>query len=368
MVFLAAALVIGLTYLVALVTQPVTGWDGVAMWLYKAKLFFTQHAVGLAASPIEVSRHPDYPPLYPLMVDTIYTIVGRTDDFLGKGVNFIFLTTATASCLALTGSLFGRRMAVIFTFLLVAMPLFWTYLLIGTYMGYPDYALGVLMMISLIHLYRFEVRHESAAAVFALVFAGMAALTKNEGPVFLVIVAAILVVIWLLARPRLWPSPSTAVRLAAGIGLALSPVLLWQLHVKTNGYTSDLLTARNWGALLPALPRRASTIAQYARAIFSFGNDSPWLLGSYLMSALLLLTNRFAAGFTVFLAVSLQAASYFLTYLLSPHDLMWHLSTSFDRLVIQLGPPLVLLLAVQSAPHLGLRGDQQPDAAGGGTR
>jgi hypothetical protein len=362
MVFVAGALMIGLTYLVALVTQPVTGWDGIAMWLYKAKLFFTQHAIGFAASPIELSRHLDYPPLYSLMVDTIYTIVGRTDDMMGKGVNFLFLTTAAASCLALTGSLLGRRMAVIFTLLLVAMPLFWSYLLIATYMGYADYALGVLMMISLIHLYRVEQGHGWEAAGLALVFAAMAGLTKNEGLVFLMIIVAILAVIWLRARPRQRPSPSTTVRLAAGVGLVLIPLLLWQLYVKLNGFTSDLLAARNWGALLSALPGRASTIGQYARQIFSFYNDSPWLLGSYVMSALLLLTNRFAGGLAVFLAVSLQAASYFLTYLLSPHNLTWHLTTSFDRLVIQLGPSLVVLLAVQFAPRLAPAADQQRPA------
>src|SRR5207253_27738 len=58
-------------YLLNLLAQPLVGWDAIAMWLVKAKVFFDSGSVDLAnlpPRPISATRHPDYPPLFSLMV------------------------------------------------------------------------------------------------------------------------------------------------------------------------------------------------------------------------------------------------------------------------------------------------------------
>src|ERR1700737_3716237 len=62
-----AGLVIALTYLLNLVTQPLTGIDAVAAWMYKAKLYYAQNAVDLRPAAGDVRRNRAYPPLFSLM-------------------------------------------------------------------------------------------------------------------------------------------------------------------------------------------------------------------------------------------------------------------------------------------------------------
>lgn len=351
---MVAAILIAATYLLALVTQPVTAWDGIAMWLYKAKLFYAQHAVDL--SPIrgsaDMPRHLDYPPLFPLMIDTVYVLFGRVDDVVGKGVNFLYLVAAVGTCTTAVTSYAGRRLAIVSAFLLVAMPLFSVALLFSTYMGYADYAVAVCMMISLIFLHRAELRDGVGSVTLAVVFATIAALTKNEGLVFLLIV---LVLVALRARPARrrseWVNRGRLQQLALAAAVLL-PLVAWQGYVRSIGVHSDLLAARNWHQLLPALPSRALTIFRFARHTFSFHNDYPWLLASYLFSGIFFVMGRFRAGRDIFLAVTAQGIGYFVVYLLTPLDLTYHLNTSFDRLIIQLGPSLVILFALVAGPHL----------------
>jgi hypothetical protein len=354
-VLIVAGLAIAGVYLLALVTQPITGSDAIAMWLFKAKVFFDHQAVDLssiASLPTGPTRHLDYPPLFPLMVATIYTLIGHVDDILGKAVNFLFLVTAVATVLSLIATTLNRRLAIVWAFLLVAIPLFNSSLLDSRAMGYADYALGILIMMSLAHLYRVERGDGLAHAGLALLFAGLAALTKNEGLVFLLVVTVLLAVLVIPRLRKETPSAASVRRLFGLLALAVVPVVVWQALIRSLGIQSDLLTARNWHLLIPALPGRAWTILRFVRESSSFRSDYPWLAMSYLLSAVLLAINRVRAGTAVFLAVSAQIASYFLVYLLTPYDLNWHLATTFDRLVTQIAPSLIVLLGLLAGPWL----------------
>ncbi len=57
---------------------------------------------------------------------------------------------------------------------------------------------------------------------------------------------------------------------------------------------------------------------------------------------------------TVVLTVLITALSYYVVYLITPHDLGWHLKTSADRLFMHLWPSWVLLvfLVIRSPPQL----------------
>jgi hypothetical protein len=354
-VLIVAGVAIAGVYLLALVTQPITGSDAIAMWLFKAKFFFDHQAIDLssmASLPPGPTRHLDYPPLFPLMVATVYALIGHVDDILGKGVNFLFLVTGVATVLSLMAATLNRRLVIMFAFVLVAIPLFNGSLLDSRAMGYADYALGILIMISLAHLYRVERGDDLAHAALALLFAGLAALTKNEGLVFLLVVTVLLAVLVIPRLPQQTPSGGTIRRLLGVLALALVPVVVWQALIRSLGFQSDLLAARNWHVLIPALPGRAWTILRFVRESSSVRNDYPWLAISYVLSAVMLAINRFKAGTAVFLAVSAQIASYFLVYLFTPYDLNWHLATSFDRLVTQIAPSLIVLLGLAAQPWL----------------
>lgn len=353
LILVVLGILIMLTYLLSLLTKPLWAWDAIAVWLFKAKLFYGQQAVDLQAISQDVTRNLEYPPLLPLMTASLYTLIGQANDLLGKAVTFIFVPVAAAGCLTALSRWFNRQLAITFTFVLVALPLFAPVLIGGAYMGYADYPLGVCMMLSLIHFYEGETSRQPMSYAFAVVFAAMAALIKNEGLVFLAIVLALLVVHLVitgrLTRParRDWP-------ILAPLLLAIGPVVAWRVYVHSAGLTYGTLGQIDVAQDLPLLPDRAAVILQYLGSLWSFHTDYPWLFVSFLLSGVLLAANRFRAGTLQYAAVGLQAVSYFVFYLFTPLDLNWHLATSVDRLVIQLAPSIVLILAIALRPHLAI--------------
>jgi hypothetical protein len=50
------------------------------------------------------------------------------------------------------------------------------------------------------------------------------------------------------------------------------------------------------------------------------------------------------AQLSTLLLLGLMLGSYFAIYVISPHDLHWHLSRSFDRLLLQLWPTLTFAI------------------------
>ena len=350
-----AALVIALTYLLNLVTQPLTGIDAVAAWMYKAKLYYAQNAVDLRPVAGDVRRNLDYPPLFSLMVSTLYVLMGRVDDIFGKSVNFLFFIVGTASFIALVRSVLSRVLTALFAFLFVAMPIFGLALLYSPYMGWADYPFGIWMLVSLIFLFDGMRTDDSMSLLFAVIAAAMAALTKNEGLSFLAIV--LLLVGYRLARKgaatRAVP-PLDARLLATGL-LALAPVILWQLYLRVEGFDHAVLSHRNWGQLLPALPGRALQILRGTRQLVYERLDYPWIGASFVLASLLLLVRRPPFSAWVYTAVVAQVAAYSVAYLVTPYDLDWIILTTFGRLLLQLAPSILLLLAITlgQAPAAG---------------
>ncbi|HVS05246.1 MAG TPA: hypothetical protein VHK65_03665 [Candidatus Dormibacteraeota bacterium] len=347
LVLAVTGMVFALTYLLNLVTQPVTGIDAIAMWLYKAKLYYAQNAVDLRpVAPDDVYRNLDYPPLFSLMVSTLYVLMGRVDDIFGKSVNFLFFVVGTASFLALVRSLMSRVLTVLFGFLLVAMPIFSFALFSSHYMGWADYPFGIWMLVALIYLFDGVRADDGVSLLFAMIAAAMAALTKNEGLSFLAIILLLLGyrLARKLAASRALP-PIEPRLLATGL-LALAPVVLWQLYIRSRGFDHAVLSHRQWGQLLAALPGRAVQIVRGTRPLATFALDYPWIAVSFVLASLLLFIRRPRISGWVYAAVAGQIAAYFIAYLLTPYDLDYILSTTLGRLFLQLAPSILLLLAI----------------------
>jgi hypothetical protein len=335
-----------LTYLINLVTQPVIGIDAIAMWLFKAKLYYAQNAVDLRPVSADIRRNLDYPPLYSLMVSTLYVLMGRVDDIFGKSVNFLFFLVGTASFIALLRSLMSRMLTILFGFLLVAMPIFSFALFSAHYMGWADYPLGIWMLVSLIYLFDGVRSDDGASLLFAVVAAAMAALTKNEGLSFLAII--LLLLGYRLARQIAMTRalPQVDPRLLVTGLVALAPVLLWQLYIRGEGFDQAMLSNRHWGQVLAAIPGRAAQIIRGTRPLASLNLDYPWIGMGFVLASLLMLIRRPPVSTWVYAAVAGQIAAYFIAYLLTPYDLGYILDTTFSRLILQLAPSILLLLAV----------------------
>ena len=376
-VLVAAGTMVVLAYLLSLVAKPLFGFDAIALWLFKAKLYYGQQSVSLQAVSHDVGRNLDYPPLLSLMVASLYTLIGQANDLLGKAVTFIFVLVGAAASLTALGRWLDRPLAITFTFVLVAMPMFAPALLTGPYFGYADYPLGIFMMLSLLFFFEGQTTrrassgddmtrwHSATSYLFAVVFAALAALTKNEGlpllAIVLVLLAIHLGVTGQLRSPqrRHWPI------LTVGL-LAIVPVIAWRLYVSLADL--EISPQVSFAQPLSQLPARASTIVRFVlglpriMTIGSVDGDRPisyvdiqWLGLSFLLSGVLLAVNRFRTGSLVYAAIALQAAGYFLVLLFTPLDLLFQLSTAASRLLIQLAPSVVLMLGIALSPLTAAR-------------
>lgn len=353
LVLLLGLATLGLVYLLNLVTQPVLGWDAIAMWLFKANLYYSQQAVNLAPISTDIRRNLDYPPLYSLMVDSLYGLSGGIDEIFGKSVTYLFFLTGAIGFLITVRDLLGRQLAITFTFLFAAMPIFLGALFSFPYMGWADYPFAILMLVSLLHLVHGLRTGDHFSYALAVVYAALGALTKNEGVSFLAIVLVVLGAPYLITALRLKKPPGLDRTFVIVVVLGVAPLIAWQLYLRLNGiHAARLVSQQSWRELLPGVPGRAVATLGSIRQMFSFKLDYPWLAASYLLSVLLIAFARAPFALPVLIAISLQAAGYFAVYLITPFDTNYIVSTTFDRLMMQLAPSLLLLLAIALYPYV----------------
>ena len=341
-------------YLLNLLAQPLVGWDAIAMWLFKAKVFFDSGSVDLAnlpPRPISATRHLDYPPLFSLMVATAWVLLGHVDDMVGKSIGFMFLISGVAAITASLLPLLGKRLTAMFAFLMVALPALQTSFVLPYYMGYADYAIAVFMLLSLAHLYRSVRLGRDVDSGLAFLFAALAALTKNEGLPFLLVIAVVLVFGAAWGRVKERETPSLLLVSVAAAGLL--PVFAWQVYTRVHGFNSDVLSLPHPAWTIGLLTSRARTIASFFFHLMNRNDDYPWLAAGWIVATVLTVISRYRRLTLVWAALTAQGLTYGIALLTTPNEVTFELNTAADRLVLQLVPSLLLLLglALRELPH-----------------
>ena len=341
-------------YLLNLLAQPLVGWDAIAMWLFKAKVFFDSGSVDLAnlpPRPISATRHLDYPPLFSLMVATAWVLLSHVDDMVGKSIGFMFLISGVAAVSASLLPLLGARLTAMFALLMVALPALQTSFVLPYYMGYADYAIAVFMLLSLAHLYRSVRLGRDLDSGLAFLFAALAALTKNEGLPFLLVIAVVFVFGAAWGRVKERETPSLLLVSVAAAGLL--PVVAWQVYTRVHGFNSDVLSLPHPAWTIGLLTSRVRTIASFFFHLMNRNDDYPWLAAGWIVATVLTVISRYRRLTLVWAALTAQGLTYGIALLTTPNEVTFELNTAADRLVLQLVPSLLLLLglALRELPH-----------------
>ena len=345
-------------YALSLFLHPAVTWDAVAFWLFKAKLFFIDQHVDPASSALasipelDINRNQEYPPLYSLMVASTWVIAGRVEEALGNALNLIGLVAVVATMSSVLRPLLGSRFTAVTVFLFLALPSASPFLVDGYYFGYADYLLASWMVLAL--LYVQVGAADEAADVMAVACAVGAALTKNDGTPLLGAVLVVLLVrrLW---RWR-WQKSLPPLRNVALVGICVLPVIIWQFTWQLPGTITPRMLNQDPLSLLPELPSRAATILDIVGRQASRRNTDFWLMLAVPLALVMMAIDRFRAGRALAAAFTLQLLSYFAVYLFTPLELTTHLWQSADRVLLQLAPASILMLAVSSAPYARLAG------------
>jgi hypothetical protein len=339
-------------FLVRLSVAPLISSDTMGFWSLKAKEFFYHHAVFVdpflnKSHAVGQFFHVDYPPFWPLMADVGYVLLGHIQEAVQKTTTWVLCISAVGAVWAFARQwLADNNKAVILAFISLAAPQFLNILFFSKNMAYADYPLAAMMLLSAIFLVRSLRERPNANWLFALLFASLAAVTKNEGLPFLVLAAAILVVrfvAWLVTgREKQAQRATVSVCVAA---LVLLPPLLWAIYKKTHHLDIEFawhnLAASGMGA-----GERLQIAGQTTGAFLKYQAAYWWEVGALLLGTVAALWQRTREGLVVLTLIFGMLASYALSFVFSAHEVSYHVATSIDRLLTQILPLVLVLIIV----------------------
>jgi len=329
------------------IALPVGDWDAWAIWNLRAKfLAGPAGAWRFALSPL-ASAHPDYPLLLSGFVARTWRAGGNMDpivppvtSLLFFGILLAFLVSAVALVRGTASGLLAGLVTLCTTSLLVWAPA-----------QYADIPLAVYYLGAIALLFVDAVRAPPSGH-WPLFWAGLctsfAAWTKNEGIVFLAIVGIVFCALSLWRRAG--QTFSGAPWLLAGM---VPGVLLMVWFKFFLAPAADPLARQGASGLLGVLVlnRYAEIASGFFTNLLNLGSGVTHPLILLAVLAILMgrqveerfrLTSIIAAT-----ALALVFLSYCAVLLVTPYGVAWQAQRSFDRLLLQVWPSVLLVSFVQ---------------------
>ena len=342
----AAALLCAAAYFLFLLRLAPNGkYDAIAHWNLEAR-FLYPGGDGLRQFSYMTWEHADYPLLIPASIAASWAFIGTQTTIVPSVIALLFTFSLIGLVPISIARLRGERQGLLAGLCLLGTP----FLIKHGSSQYADVPLAFFFVATFALLFR---RNESPSHRGFLLLsgaaAGLAAWTKNEGILFVTLLVP-LHFFFTMA----WKGKMNGVRETFGLLIGLAPILvIVVVHKIYMGQPNDLVAGQN----LPDTTHRLLDFSRYALVtkemalgIFSFGT---W--NRFLPLPALLLVYGFLAGIGLTdkknvpamvmgaLLILFMLAAYFSIYILTPKDLVWHLETSLNRLLLQLWPLFILI-------------------------
>lgn len=327
--------------------RPHGEWDAFAIWNLRARFLFRGGDEWRAGFAGDLAwSHTDYPLLWPAAVARLWTWTGRdatsVPQSMAIGATLLVVATLFAGLWRLRGAAVGAVGLII----LLASTSF--DILGTTQCADVPLAWAMLATLMLLALALRDGEADAGLLLLAGAAAGCAAWTKNEGMVF---AAAA----WLATLGWAWRAGGMRRSARAGGVMAVGAApwfLCTAVQKLTVGGVSDFV-AGNSAALVRAHAFDAARHGQIWRAMLSLWAEQVDATALGLAAALVVACwfarrgsvarprGRQIGPAVVVTTLLLQSLGYYAAYLLTPHDLQWHLKTSVHRIFVQLWPSLV---------------------------
>jgi hypothetical protein len=335
---LMAAVVVALALATSAMTNaweanPQGGWDAWSIWNLRAKFLAAPGALPQRAwSPALSWTHPEYPLLLSGFVARCWTYAGSTTEAAPMAVSYLFFLALLA---VLTGGVAvwrSRVLGLLAGLALLGAPMF----LHEVISQYSDVALAC---------------YFAGAMVFALldrpliagIFAGLAAWTKDEGTLYVVVFLA---AVALLRRRQFLRAAIGAIPLAA-----LTLIFKFMLAPRASTFFGQSISVMAGHLVDPG--RIGQVLGEFAHEVGALGIGWYHPILPVIVLAAALGFDRDRRDDLIFPGAVLAAmlAGYFAIFLITPFDLKWQLQTSLYRLIEQVWPLLLLaVFAVLRAP------------------
>ena len=333
------AVVASVTAVAEYIAAPHGQWDAWAIWNQKARFLFRGGDEWTALLAIDWSN-PGHPLLVSATVARLWAYAGAELTITPAMLGMMFGAAIVA---VVMGALDVRRTRAWIAGSVLLAP--------GTFIQQvasqqSDVPFAFFMVSTLVMLRAdrivswFEARDGGGPLLLAGTFASLAAWTKNEG--VLLVVASALCVAWMAirgGRPRRmawWVVGAAPVLLTlAWFKLIVAPVPPQYLSAPTFAMLAERLFGPERHAIVDALiwQRMSAWGGPMATGVMPLG---------LVAVALVAFTRAGRSARAMLAVVGLMLVGYYGVYLLAQTDAEWLVSTTFDRLMVQIWPSLVL--------------------------
>ncbi len=327
---------------------PLWEWDFWAIWGLKAKAFLEIGAIDwpFLQSHWNAFLHPDYPLLVPLNFDFVALAGGWNDRWLG----LLFVAWGVALLLIIR-ALAARELTPFYASLLT---LGLAGIAVSTNIGLAEGALIAFSSAGVLFVRTALLDDDAAAWRNGALMLGFAANCKNEGMALLVAVTlALLAVSWSLKRAtarlfKLWPAYALA-----------AP---WLVLRATHALATDIAGGSAVVRLMARLPHAHQILGYLAAKLYK-----PWFWVAVLAGILIAPAAARRREAFVLLVTAIQLVFFAGAYFVTPHDIHWHVLTSWPRLTGQIAVPIAFVVFLmlanslrggEDAPHAEARPDQ----------
>jgi hypothetical protein len=319
-----------------------------SIWNLRARFLFRAGAFWRDAFSSDLAwSHLDYPLLVPALVALCWKLAGQESTDAPIAIAFLFALGATGVLVSALGALRGKTHALLAGTLLLGTASF-VALSAALYGDVPlsFYILASLALLCLQDRHPDDLRFTFLAGLMA----GFAAWTRNEGIIF--VLALIVARTFALVKFR-ERALSQLPRLLAGLAAPMAVVIVFKLRVGGTGGFFSVPASAILKHLID-LSRWIMTVEGLVVLLFNFGR---FLIPIALVLALYWYLVRFqvdardrAALATAALALGLTLAVQLLLDLAYMNELALEINTSFERVVLQLWPSVLLMFFLASGP------------------
>ncbi|MBU0880715.1 MAG: glycosyltransferase family 39 protein [Candidatus Omnitrophica bacterium] len=324
--------------------KPIEAYDAVAIYAIKSKIFFLAKAIPQNYFPglVHGFPHPDYPLNIPLSETFLYLAMRNLNDQLVKLIFPLFFVGILCILYFAIRRFASRAYALLFTFLLASIPMFNAY----AANAYQELPLAFYYFASAIFLFAW-IKEKKDLHILGLsaVLVALAGWTKNEGMLYCVINASIVLFVSVLARKDTsWKVTIAPVMYVFIIALILAP---WIWVKQRFGIVNDEISLFNLNPvyLFKQLYKMGPILYEFQKQLFG---PKKWiLLWPIAIYAAIFHSRKIFAPEQRYISISLILAfcGYVLFYMVSYVDVVFFTSKTWGRFMLHFLPLVVLWLA-----------------------
>jgi len=317
-------------------------WDAWCIWNLRARFIFRggKYWTDAFSSMLAPNHHPDYPLLIPLTVSRCWTYIGNETEAVPWLLSLLFAFATAGILYSALAVLRSKSQGMIASMLLFSTPIF---INVGSWQQ-ADIPTAFFFLTGIVFLFfqdRFPDNYGFSA--FAGVMTGLSGWTKNEGLLFLASFFLARIVTIIISKNR-----KILMKQLVYFALGVLPVLAIIIYFKVNFVPPNDLVSGERG--IDEIILKLKDYSRYVQILKTF------LTGIivFFPHVLLLVFCALYFGFNIYdkiktsiltslLVMIFSMTGYFMTYLITPYELSWHLRFSYDRLVLQLWPSFLLI-------------------------